>query len=463
MASRDLNRDGFPDLVVANGNDPSNSFSVLLGSAGAAFTWVGDFGTGLEPSGATIGDFNGDGFPDVATNDPGAALVTVNYGDGTGSFGVYSYPFTDGAANEEIFLPGDFNDDGLPDIVVLWSRTTELDILPGIGNGLFGLELPQPTANFQINNVAPLGAGVADMNGDGELDIVVLTLANQVISYLGTGTAQFNVGMTTSLGPGVGVSTDVVLADFNEDGLPDIAVMSANASNQVDAVTVLLGDGTGAFMSEESFSVGLNALHLVAGDFNGDHHVDLATDNELDTSSNGTVSVLRGKGDGTFAASVDSTVGAPTPYRIAAGDFDQDGQADIAVSFPGGSYSVLLSVGGGAFGTPTNFTSPGLAATYYDYYPLQAADMNGDGLIDLIAASSTPVTSISDVQVTGSAALLVLPGNGDGTFGAATYPVPGPARIIMTGDLNLDGRPDFVTAADNVIYDVAMVQLNTCR
>ena len=281
------------------------------------------------------------------------------------------------------------------------------------------------------------------------------------------------VSLGSGLGPGL---NELVAADFNRDGLPDLAGTASDANS----VVVLLGTGTGAFGSPTFFPVGIFPASLVAADFNGDMFVDLAVAN----NNSGDVSVLIGTGTGSFSAGPTVDVSS-FPSAITAGDFNGDGRVDLAV--PGiTGVEILLADGSGGFGAPTVY--PAGVSLFSD--SLITDDFNGDGTLDLAVTGSTvnavvvmigdgsggfgaplvipvgvsPFSVASadfnrddrrDLAVAnrgttfplGSSSITVLLGNGDGTFtGPTSFAAGAGARDLAVGDVNRDGNEDLAVA-----------------
>ena len=228
----------------------------------------------------------------------------------------------------------------------------------------------------------------------------------------------------------------IVTGDFTGDGHLDLAFTNFHAGNLSatnDVVTVLLSNGDGTFAPPVTYAVGMTAAGydrdgIVAGDFTGDGHLDLAVAN----SGSNTVSVLLGNGDGTFQPQVTYAVGQ-APQAIVAGDFTGDGHLDLAVADSGSNtVSVLLGNGDGTFQPQVTY------AVGTDPNGIVAGDFTGDGHLDLAVAGS------------GSNTVSVLLGNGDGTFAPqVTYAVgTGPVGIVA-GDFTGDGHLDLAVAETN--------------
>jgi hypothetical protein len=239
---------------------------------------------------------------------------------------------------------------------------------------------------------------------------------------LGNGDGSFQPAVNFPAG---NAPISVVVADFNHDGFPDLAVANEDAQG---TVSILLGNGDGTFQAAVSYPAGMRTFSVAVGDFNGDGILDLVAPNAGDFSNTqgGSVSILLGNGDGTFQAPVDYVAGV-SPGSVGVGDFNADGILDLAVTNYEGTVSVLLGRGDGSFQSPANYS---VGTIILSQAALAVRDINDDGIADLAVASGSGVR--------------VLLGNGDGTF--QTTPISYVAGVgafsVAVGDFNRDGLPD---------------------
>ncbi len=301
----------------------------------------------------------------------------------------------------------------------------------------------------------PTGGGIgqsvtADFNGDGLADLAAVSCN---VSSCGAGVAAVYV----MLGKGDGTlqapvmyptgsyePMSVVVADLNGDGVPDLVVASqcASSSNCGNGqVSVFLGNGDGSFKTAAPYATGPGASYFVAaGDFNGDGNLDLAVVNQ--TSANSTVAIMLGNGDGTFQAPVAYTTGTTSGMSLAVGDFNGDGAADLAVANGSqDSISVLLGNGDGSFQFPALYASGGAFAS-----AVAAGDVNGDGSADLIAVNN--YATYQNLVPSASGSVGVLLGNGDGTFQTAVAYNSGgsQANFATLADFDGDGIVDIAVS-----------------
>jgi Bacterial Ig-like domain (group 3)/FG-GAP-like repeat/FG-GAP repeat len=355
VAVADVNGDGKPDILVAtvpSANYPNRdgALGVLLGNGDGTFQAVVLYDSGGEGTGAlAVADVNGDGKPDV---------LMANY-CGT--------------------------DNAIEDGCAVGSGTAS--VLLGNGDGTFQPAVPYDTA------FGPDALAVADVNGDGKPDLIV-TNSELADEYYGGGTVGVYLGNGDGtfqgpnfVGSGGWDADGVVVADVNGDGKPDLVVLNecnlAPAPFYSDcstgAVAVFLGNGDGTFQAPVIYSSGANGgISLAVGDVNGDGKPDLLVMNEClnveQCSDGGALAVMLGNGDGTFQAPVVTPVPPNSYYGIALADFNGDGKLDVATSL-----GVLLGNGNGTF---QNFVSYDIAGPNIE---VAVGDLNGDGKPDLVA------------------------------------------------------------------------------
>ena len=365
---------------------------------------------GDRPGPMVAADLSRDGGLDFVVGDYGSNKVSVLTKTWPLRSGAAFQPYVEsdqgtGAEFARLAL-GDLNNDGSVDVV------STLSSLLGNFDGTFATPAAHAASDDQT---------LADVNGDGILDLVsVDTAANQVSVALGVGNGLF--AAPTSFATGVG-PVRVLVADVNGDGKPDI--VTANSSG---SVSVLLGNSAGSFDAHVDTTVGASPLGIAAGDVNRDGKLDLVVANSGDS----TVSVLLGDGAGGFTRS-DVTVGAQ-PEAVGLGDFNRDGKLDLVVGTAAGNVSVLPGDGTGGFGTAVTAASPAGATE------LAVGDFTTDGKLDVVAAAP---------HGSGTADASLLAGNGAGGFTtpatALNLTVPGD---IVTGlasaDFNHDGVPDLI-------------------
>ncbi|HEX6624986.1 MAG TPA: FG-GAP-like repeat-containing protein, partial [Pyrinomonadaceae bacterium] len=289
---------------------------------------------------------------------------------------------------------GDFNNDGKPDLAVLndivsnVTQTSRVSVLTGTGAG--GFDAPR-SVNL---GGTPRALALADFNNDGKLDVVAIIFgqANNIQVLLGDGAGNLGAPATFSAG---GLPVSIAVGDFNGDGKADLAVANEDSHN----VSILLGTGLGTFGTASH--IGNSILHaarrVVVGDFNEDGKPDLFVQGSF-------MSVMRGNGDGTFAAPVQ--LGGTLLGAVVVGDFNEDGNLDLVGWNGNFGVNLLPGDGAGGFGAPVTSQTGGRQPGR-----LIGTDINGDGHLDLAAANHS-FQGTHDVN-----ALL---GNGAGSF------TPGP-------------------------------------
>jgi hypothetical protein len=469
VAAGDFNGDGRPDLAVANFND--QTVSVLLNATGpgagtAAFAAQQTFAAGTNPIGVAVGDFNGDGRPDLAvvnlkSNNVSVLLNTTPAGSTTPTFAAQQ---TFAAGNSPFFVAvGDFNGDGRPDLAVTnqFDHTTSvlLNTTPA------GTPLPTfaPQKTFAVGDT-PRGVAAADVNGDGRPDLAVANQVDKTVSVLlnttaaGSGAASFAAQQTFAVGD---TPSGVAAGDVNGDGRPDLAVANLFSGVSVLLNTTAAGSGAASFAAQQTFAAGKDPRNVAVADLDGDGRPDLAVTNQGDT----TVSVFlnatpAGSGSAAFAAQQTFAVGT-TPVGVAAADFNGDGRPDLTVSnngtmaIPGTTVSVLLNTTApfasavpmvvGQFGGQGVWQFNRALSTWVQLTPANASALADDPRGDVAASFKgfgvwlyRPATSWTQIG-TGDAAALAMDSLGDvvGSFPRAGVWLFRPAvgfRQIGTGD-----------------------------
>jgi len=369
----------------------------------------GSFAVGANPESIVTADFNGDGKLDLATANSGDNTVSVLLGDGTGHFAPASTFFT-GSGPLQV-LAADLNRDGKRDLVVLNGSGNSLTVLLGTGSGGFSPAVASP---FSLQP-SPTSMVSADFNLDGIPDLAIAYNSGGVVVYLGDGRGGF---VQQSVLPGYHTgAAGLAAADFNGDGKPDILLIPAGSGSGGSFSYVFPGTGDGAFGSAVIGTLPLLVQHfnsnVAVGDFNGDGKPDVA---EVETQS-GALSLLLGGSQQTLSAYFTNFVLGAFCFSIAAADFNGDGQLDIALAnFQSGTVSVLLGDGAS---TP-HFTLAAGSPFAVGPRPLIAAgEFNGDGKPDLATSSGT-ANSIT-ILVNGGPGR---PGGVGSTPQTITFPTP---------------------------------------
>jgi hypothetical protein len=425
MATGDFNHDGFLDVVTT---DTSNTVSILLGNGDGTFQPAVNY-TVPSPRDIAVGDFNRDGKLDLAISANFNMVVMLGNGDGT-----FKAPIT-ASSQGGAMVVGDFNGDGIPDLAIVG---TPAYILLGKGDGTFQPPVSNGNALF-----AGFGVAAGDVNGDGKLDVIAGS-QDGIFVMLGDGKGNLSTPVDIGFGPN---PIRVAVGDFNGDHKLDVVVLDTFGSS----FWVLLGNGNGTFQPATSYPTSIAqalSTSLLVADLNGDGILDLAVTGQTPLSgvqflnNPGTILVFSGNGDGTFQPAVQYNPTGQTNWALAAGDFNSDGLADLA--FVSNRASAPTQVGV-MFGKPDGtFLSP-------SSYPVGSipgvpvlADLNGDGVLDMVVANG---------GINGNLSVLI--GNGDGTFQPAmTYPTAFGARSVVVGDFNGDGKPDIAVgngSAGNVL------------
>lgn len=332
IAVGDLNRDGAADLVTV---DRANSFIKVFLNDGR-----GNFPAGNMRSyqaGTTVAnqpvlaDLNRDGTLDIVFPRSSGSAVSVLLNKGNGTFGNRT-DYSCGNNVNQVAV-ADFNRDGSPDLAMAEYTSTGFNSVRTLlnnGNGTFRQGSLFRLTNQYMNdfNVNSITAG--DVNRDGNMDVAVNISGKSTIAILyGNGNGSLRLGTNVSV-PGASVQ-DLRLRDINYDGTVDLLFAKSN----LNKMSVGLGNGAGGFAFRD-YNVGGTPVSFEVADMNRDGILDIITSNQ----SSDSVTVLKGQRGGTFDAGTSYSTGPSSdpkiqPARIAVGDFNRDGQLDVAV---GNSY-----------------------------------------------------------------------------------------------------------------------------
>ena len=375
----DFNNDGVMDMVV--GNVASDDLSVLIGVDDGSFEPERRFKTGgAWPRRVAVADFDGDGNQDVAVansgTEPSNAGLSVLFGNGAGDLGTGFFielPF---------FLPaidaGDFDNDAIPDIA-LHGANGEVLIFLGVGDGTFN-QLPDMQLGVAGNSPEII---VEDLNNDGNLDLALLNGLLTVAIGFGDGTfatiqndvgghsfkavdlngdqnidfvtgSYFGriVGVLIGAGDGTfsdtgdlydtgGFTTDLTVADFNQDGYYDIAC----TNDLPHDVCLIVGIADTQFLANQRF--GSSCTFITSADVNNDGILDVIANGGF--GGFGEAVVFLGNGDGTLGPEERCFVAPGRPFEILAGDFNADGNIDLATMESGADITTTLGDGSGTF------------------------------------------------------------------------------------------------------------------
>jgi hypothetical protein len=313
-----------------------------------------------------------------------------------------------------------------------------------------------PAVTYASGGLYAISVVVADVNGDGKPDLLVANSSSSTVGVLlGNGDGTFQTAV--SYGSGGVLPSSVVVADVNGDGKPDLLVTNVCVDSYCtsnSSVSVLLGNGDGTFQAAVTYgSGGWYADSVAVADVNGDGKPDLVVGNAcVDAGcASGTVGVLLGNGDGTFQTAVSYGSGGYSGAIVAVADVNGDGKPDLLVAnYCGsgclnGTVSVLLGNGDGTFQRAVTYGSGAFEA-----YSLAVADVNGDGKPDLVVSNACQSSEYGTCN--SSSEVSVLLGNGDGTFQTAVSYDSGEsgsgygegAYSVAVADVNGDGKADLI-------------------
>ena len=448
----DVNGDGKADIISSNEN--SSDLTILLGNGDGTVTVpsIGYAVGGFPGQPAIVADFNRDGYADLVVPNLDFSLVFFKgYGDGTFRSALdYYAPIIEDTPDGVTVATGDFNGDGNPDFVMGNCCGAQAGITVFLsradGSLMPGVNYVSANATQELQYVA-----VGDFNQDGKLDIAAADSDNGAVQiFNGVGDGTFTLGSSLTSGLYEDQPTAILVGDFKNNGIPDIAV--ANINDGTQDIAVLINDGTGTFASAVTYNLSnsFNDVGIAAVSLRSNGTLDLI----VPITFGNVVAILLGNGDGTFQAEADLSIPSTNPFAVAVGDFSGDGKPDLAITltYPGTEgVAVALGNGDGTFQTPVIYPSSLQDMTFSDPVTnyIQTADVDGDGKLDLVYANSNYGT------------VGILYGIGDGTFySPVEFAAGGFVYGLTVADVNHDGTPDVVAAGDDFAGLSVLLNLN---
>jgi PKD domain-containing protein/VCBS repeat protein/cadherin-like protein/Big-like domain-containing protein len=359
--------------ATANGQFDDQAFVITVRPPAQGFSFTrSDIPVASSPLSIATADFNLDGVLDLAVTSGGNNLASVLLGNPDGTFGPRA-DFATGAGPYFI-AAGDVSLDGKPDLLVANIVGETVSVLLGIGNGSFA-----PATEFDARGIGgpfgPAFVGIADLNRDGRPD-AVMSAVTEMIVRLGNGDGTF--GARIDLPINGRVDFQILAADLNHDGLIDLAFGNRGV---IEAASIRLGNGDGTFRPQVDYPVAGGSYFGDVGDLNADGHPDLVFSTNPVAGSR--VSVLLGRGDGTFLPETSFETGYGTS-GVKIGDFNLDNIPDIAAAgYWTNSLDVLPGRGDGTFDSRVPFAGGGYC------HAMALGDWNRDGLPDVVITDNT--------------------------------------------------------------------------
>ena len=375
IIANDFNDDGQLDLVIVHTED--SNIAIMFGYSDGTFSSQTNYPTAEygTPYSITSGDFNSDGWLDVAIGMKQQKCVGILLGQGNGTFSPFTPYWTNSVSLHQTIIAGDINHDGRLDIIITETNNNRLGVILGHVNGTFFNEITYSTGDYSY----PFALALGDFNKDARLDVVVANMLSDDIGiFLGYINEDF---VSTAVRPISSSSqpVSIVAEDFDNDNCLDIVV----ADRKNDEIVIIRGSGYGTFLDQKTYSTGKDSSPswIAVDDFNHDQYLDIAVVN----SGTNSIGILLGYGNGTFSSLLTSSSDRfSLPESLCVGHFNNDTHLDIAVASTGNNHvCILFGYGNGSFGNVECRTSG------YDSRPsaVVCGDVNGDHVTDVVIAN----------------------------------------------------------------------------